>query len=67
MVIMTKEERKAKFEAAMNKSLAEAEEARRHAEKAKAEHRKSDYWFWMDAFNIAKDEAEYFSIEYLRA
>ena len=34
---MTKEERKAKFEAAMNKSLAEAEEARRHAEKAKAE------------------------------
>lgn len=67
MVIMTREERKAKLEAAMNKYSAEAEEARRHAEKAKTEHRKSDYWFWMDAFYIAKDKAEYFSIEYLRA
>lgn len=64
---MTREERKAKFEAAMDRYSAEAEEAKRHAEKAKAEHRKSDYWFWMDAYQFAKDRAEHFSIEYLRA
>lgn len=64
---MTSAERKNRFEAAWKKAEAEAKDAKWRAEKAKNDFRKSDYGFWMDAYNEAKERAERLFNSYINA
>lgn len=52
--------RKEKFEAVYKRYEQEAAEAKEHAMRAKADHRKSDYDFWKQAFDIAREREMHF-------
>lgn len=52
--------RKEKFEAVYKRYEQEAAEAKEHALKAKAEHRKSDFDFWVQQFEYAREREMHF-------
>ena len=57
--------RKERFYETYKRYEEEANEAKRHAQVAKEEHRKSDYEFWKQIFEDARRQGVYFFNEYM--
>ena len=59
--------RKEKFEQVWKAYKLEASEALEHARVAKEGHRKSDYDFWMQQYEFARERADHFQREFIEA